>query len=87
MNRIMKKILFILLAVATAAHATEWKTYVNDAVGYSVEYPANLRHIPYKEWAPHGDPNSAQQWLSRRAPLINKSQQWRCSRSALADGP
>ena len=62
MNHLMKKILFILMAVATAVHATEWKTYVNDTVGYSVEYPANLRHIPYKEWAPKGDPNSAQQW-------------------------
>jgi hypothetical protein len=62
MNHFMKKILFILMAVATAVHATEWKTYVNDTVGYSVEYPANPRHIPYKEWAPQGDPNSALQW-------------------------
>ena len=60
MNKIILTTLVGMFAVM--AHATEWKTYVNNGVGYSIEYPANLKHIPYKVWAPQGDPASSQQW-------------------------
>jgi hypothetical protein len=69
------------MAVATAAHGTEWKTYVNDAVGYSVEYPANLRHIPYEEWAPQGDPNSAQRGDTSYFKLKEDESLWRFTRT------
>jgi hypothetical protein len=59
----MKLILTGLIAPPTtaAAFAAVYKHY-SDQTGYEIDIPANMCHDPYKEWAPRGDPVSAQQW-------------------------
>ena len=44
----MRSIILILIAMSSliVAQATEWKTYLDENVGYSITYPALLHLIP-----------------------------------------
>jgi hypothetical protein len=55
--------LYLSLIVAAVLPATAhagWKTY-NGRTGWRASVPDNLREVPYREWAPEGDPGSPAQ--------------------------
>jgi hypothetical protein len=57
-----KTIVALLFSCELASAQVGWKTYTHPTVGFRISYPPNLWLVPYREWAPQGDPNSPAQW-------------------------
>jgi hypothetical protein len=63
----MKKTFLLLTATASLTMATlsahaQFTVHSRPSVFARALVPSNLRQIPYKEWAPQGDPASPAQW-------------------------